>query len=320
MTADAKTGVILLNLGGPDTLRAVRPFLYNLFSDREIIRLGPSDLFQKPLAWLISTLRAPKARGYYSQIGGGSPILKITMEQARLLETELSVSGYYRVYVGMRYWRPYIKDALAQAKSDGMDRVIGLSMYPHYSRATTGSSESALKSALIDMPLPCAFARPYYDHPMYIDALADLINKAGVGADTMLLFSAHSLPVSFIEEGDPYVRHILATIAAVTAKINAPYRIGYQSRSGPVKWLTPATEDVIKEAAKEGVKDLLMVPISFVSDHIETLYEIDILYKRLAGGLGMGFRRTESLNTHPMFIAALKDAALRAVEDAGDWR
>ncbi len=312
-----RTGVILLNLGGPDSPGAVRPFLYNLFSDREIIRLGPA-LLQKPLAWLISALRAGKARRCYGLIGGASPLPRITAAQAEALEARLREHGDFPVYVGMRYWRPFIEDTVSRMKSDGVERAVSLSLYPQYSAATTGSSEKSLREALSRLRMEHAAVPPWYDHPRYIDALVDVIRK-GIKDGTRVLFSAHSLPVGFIEAGDPYAEHVMATIKAVTAKIDVPWRLGYQSKTGPVRWLSPTTEEVLRALAREGAGDVLVVPISFVSDHIETLYEIDILYKEVAEGLGITMRRAESLNTHPVFIDALSDVVLGKAREMG-WR
>lgn len=323
-----KTGVILLNLGGPDSQEAVRPFLYNLFSDRKIIRLGPPFL-QKPIAWSIAASRAPKTRKAYGLIGGGSPILDITNAQAGALEEALKgqiegVHEPFKVYVGMRYWRPFIEDTLRQAHEDGIRRLVSLSLYPHYSRATTGSAEEKLKEELAKYPMECSFVSSWFDQPSYIDALADVIRKGfGKLEDTsegkvpVVLFSAHSLPVSFIEEGDPYVEEIMDTIRAVAEKVNMHWHLGYQSRSGPVQWLEPSTEEVIKGLRMEGVREVLMVPISFVSDHIETLYEIDILYRGIGERLGLKVQRTDSLNTHPLLIKALKEMVLEKAKEQG---
>lgn len=324
-----KTGVILLNLGGPDSMGAVRPFLYNLFSDRKIIRLGPAFL-QKPIAWSIAARRAPKTMKMYAQIGGGSPILDITNAQAKALEEALKGqieggSDPLKVYVGMRYWRPFIEDTLRQAYEEGVRRIVSLSLYPHYSRATTGSAEDNLREELGKYPMEAAFVSSWFDHPLYIEALVDTIRKrmekfgaeTGEGKAPLVLFSAHSLPVSFIEEGDPYVDEIMGTIKAVAARSGIHWRLGYQSRSGPVKWLEPSTEDVLRGLRKEGVREVLMVPISFVSDHIETLYEIDILYRGMAEEMGLKVRRTDSLNTHPLLIEALKELVVDKAKEAG---
>lgn len=311
----AKTGVILLNLGGPDTPEAIRPFLYNLFSDRDIIRLGPAFM-QKPLAWLISTLRAGKARKAYSLIGGASPILGITEAQARALGEALRPHGDYGVYIAMRYWHPFTEDAVAKAEQDNVKRIIALSMYPQYSRATTGSSESRLWEVVKDYGMEYEAVSYWYDHPLYIEALADVVGKE-LGEGTRVLFSAHGLPVSFVEAGDPYVEHVMGTINALAERLDMNWSLAYQSRSGPVRWLEPSTDEALKALAREGAKDVLIVPISFVSDHIETLYEIDILYKELGESLGLNVRRSESLNTHPKFIEALSDLVLNKAKEAG---
>jgi ferrochelatase len=336
-------GVILLNLGGPDSIQAVKPFLYNLFSDRQIIRLGPSFM-QQPLAWLISATRSKKTEQYYKLIGGKSPILEITTAQAKALEEllngrgdknrEFSGSMSFRVYTGMRYWRPFIEDAVLQMQKDGIKKVIALSLYPQYSIATSGSSFSKFNEVASHFQMETACVESWYNNPYYIDALVDVIRKGldsflpsslvGNSAfslrpsafnDVHVLFSAHSLPRKIIAQGDPYVDQTMGTIQEITKRLDIKWRLSYQSKSGPVKWLAPSTEDKIQELAKEGVRNILMVPISFVSDHIETLYEIDILYKNLAGALGVQMKRTESLNTHPIFIEALKDIVLKSLND-----
>jgi ferrochelatase len=307
-------GVLLMNLGGPDGPESVRPFLYNLFSDRLIIRLGPKFM-QKPLAWLIARRRAPKSAGYYAMIGGGSPLLEITRKQAGALETRLREHGDFRCYVGMRYWHPFIEDTVCEMYGAGIRKLLVLSLYPHYSIATTGSSMSSLVKAIKQYPMDSISVEPWYSHPGYIDSMAEVIGES-LREGTEVLFSAHSLPRSFIEGGDPYVEHIMGTIHALEKKLpGMKWRLGYQSRSGPVKWLEPSTEEVIGRAAAEGVKDLLVVPISFISDHIETLYEVDIYYKEIAEGLGIEMRRTESLNTRATFIHALEDLVLGKARD-----
>jgi ferrochelatase len=312
-----KTGVILLNLGGPDSPEAVKPFLYNLFSDRQIIRLGP-EFMQKPLARLISTLRAKKAREAYALIGGGSPIVDITKAQADALAETLKFHGDYEVYCAMRYWHPFTEEAVVRADRDGVKKLIALSLYPQYSSATTGSSETKLWEVVKEYDMQYTSVASWYDHPRYIQAIVDVIGKA-LKPETHVLFSAHSLPVSFVEAGDPYVEHIMGTINEITARMDIKWNVGYQSRSGPVKWLEPSTDDVIRRLAKEGAKDVLIVPISFVSDHIETLYEIDILYKDLGASFGMTVRRSESLNTHPVFIMALKEIVLQKEKET-EWK
>jgi ferrochelatase len=328
----SKIGVILLNLGGPDSLQAVRPFLYNLFSDRQIIRLGP-EFMQKPLARLISAIRSKKTEKFYSLIGGKSPISEITREQAKALENSLTsapctrhASPSFRVYVGMRYWHPFIEDVVPVIYRDGITRLIALSLYPQYSIATSGSSLSKFEEVAAAFPIETLSIPSWYDHPLYIEALADVIKKgiesfdgnSNGRSEVHVLFSAHSLPQKIIEQGDPYVDQIMATIRKISEWIPMRWHLSYQSRSGPVKWLGPSTDTKLSELASEGVRKVLIVPISFVSDHIETLYEIDILYKNLAEELKIDLKRTASLNTHPVFIETLKELVLKGLREK-DW-
>ncbi|MDO8747404.1 MAG: ferrochelatase [Thermodesulfovibrionales bacterium] len=324
-----KIGIILLNLGGPDSIQAVRPFLYNLFSDRKIIQLGPPFL-QKPLARIISMLRSKKTESYYRRIGGRSPILDITNAQAKALEASLNSELltlnsklFLKVFVGMRYWHPLIEDVIPQIYNEGIRKLIGLSLYPQYSLATSGSSLSKFREVAskryTDVEVFCVPS--WYDHPLYIEALVDVIEKGlkSFNTDSLVyvLFSAHSLPEKFIDEGDPYVRHIERTIEEIVKRMPIKWDLSYQSKSGPVKWLGPSTDEKLKELAGMNVKNILIVPISFVSDHIETLYEIDILYMQMAKGLGINLIRTDSLNTHPLFIEVLKDIVIKNMKELG---
>ncbi len=225
MPDNKKTGILLLNLGGPDSLDAVRPFLYNLFSDREIIRLGPAFL-QKPLAGLIAALRHTKTESYYRLIGGRSPIREITTAEAEALERRLNAGekgSCFRVFVGMRYWHPLIEETIPAILAEGITRVVALGLYPHYSVATTGSSVSRLQKVCAGLPLSLFPVKAWYDHPLYIGSLAEKIREGlarfGDAEDVHVLFSAHSLPKKFIDEGDPYVRHIEATVAAGSAPL-----------------------------------------------------------------------------------------------------
>jgi len=316
-------GVILLNLGGPDSIDAVRPFLYNLFSDRDIIRLGPSFL-QKPIAVLIIGMKLRKTLAAYNLIGGKSPLLDITSAQAKALEESLNVSvsqsqAKFRVYVGMRYWHPFTEESLEKMHKERINRIIALSLYPHYSIATTGSSIKHFKDAAAKYSVEYSCITSWFNHPLYIDALAAQIEEGLKGFDTKpaVLFSAHSLPQKLVTSGDPYVNEIRGTIDALTERLDIKCSLSFQSKTGPVKWLGPSTEQMLHELAGRGIKNLLVVPISFVSDHIETLYEIDILYKGMAKHLGITLKRTESLNTSAKFIEALAAIVLSKVADSG---
>lgn len=309
--AQSAIGVILLNLGGPERLQDVEPFLYNLFADRRIIRLGPA-LLQKPIAWMIAKRRAPKSRKAYALIGGGSPLKRLTMQQGAALEQQLATAGSFKVVTAMRYWPPFARETLQQLADLNISRIIALTLYPHYSKATTGSSLDDLREAAKAFPSPSfdlAEIAAWPDQPDYISCLADAI-LAGMqqfgAADVQLVYSAHSLPVQFIEEGDPYLDDMQKTIRGVEKITGLAGHLCFQSRSGPVEWLSPSTPEMLEKLAAQGCKNVLMVPISFVSDHVETLYEIDIQYREMAEELGMTLKRTASLNVQPRFITALK--------------
>ena len=307
-----KTAVLLLQMGGPDSLESVEPFLYNLFSDREIIKIGPSFL-QPFIARMIVKRRAPKSAANYRQIGGKSPLRELTEQQATALEAALGES--YRCFVAMRYWHPFAPEAVAAIEKQGIRRIVAVSLYPHYSRATSGSSFNDLERSLKKSAIPFELrtVRHFFDHPLYIKALVEKIEqsltKFPERSKVQLFFSAHSLPQSFIAEGDPYLEHIQMTVRLVMAQLSdVSHHLAFQSRAGPVKWLEPSTGDKLKEIAAAGHTDVLVVPLSFVSDHIETLHEIDIEYREVAEHLGItNFRRMESLNNSPLFIQCLAE-------------
>ncbi len=311
-----RTGVVLLNMGGPEKPEDVRPFLYNIFSDREIIRLGPSFL-QKPLAWYIARKRAPKSMATYGRIGGGSPITKITRAQEQALQKKLVNSGDFVVTTAMRYWYPSTREALDVMESKKVSRIVALSLYPHFSCATSGSSLNELKRHLLAGPtLPLIEIDSWPDHPGYIGCLAEKIGQglARFGTEPVeLVYSAHSLPVSFIEEGDPYVDHLQRTISTVEKRTGKKGRVCYQSRSGPVQWLSPSTPEMIDSLAEEGCKNILMVPISFVSDHVETLVEINMQYRDYAAKHGIRLETTESFNDDDTFIETLEAIVLESL-------
>ena len=321
-----RRGVLLFNLGGPETLDDVRPFLYNLFSDPDIIRL-PWRRMQKPLAWLISTQRYKKSRGYYEQIGGGSPLRRITDEQARALESELARQGTpARVYVGMRYWKPFIEDALDQIARDGVKRLVVLPLYPQYSVSTTGSSLNRMRAIMSERGtdgMTTTVINSWQDEPRYVSALARTVSEElsqcvdPDPARTHILFSAHGVPVSYIEAGDPYLDQIRRTVECVMTELgpDRPHSLSFQSKVGPVKWLEPTTDQAVRKLAGEGVTQVLLVPVSFVSEHIETLYELDILYRNVASEVGIAhYRRAPALNCRPDFIEALASLVERAID------
>jgi ferrochelatase len=317
------TAIVLFNLGGPDDLASVEPFLVNLFSDREIIELPLGAALQPAFARALARLRGPSVRRNYGRIGGGSPQLRITREQASALETVLNGGPggrqAFRVFVAMRYSRPSSQDALEAIAAAGIRRIVTLTLFPHYSRATTGSSrrefdrvlgQRAWRSYNFDV----THIDRYPDDPRYLDAVSDTLIRAWETipahrrGTTVLLFSAHGLPQKFIDRGDPYADHIEATRLGILERVKLPNRqvLAYQSRTGPVKWLGPGTDEVLRDLGREGVTDVLVVPLSFVSDHIETLYEVDMLFADVAREAGItGYRRTPALNASPLFISSL---------------
>ncbi len=305
-----KIGVILLNMGGPDSLEAVRPFLYNLFSDPYIANFG---FMQKPLARLISTLRANKVKDAYKKIGGKSPLKEITLKQAELLEKALGEN--FSVKVGMNYWHPFIEESLQEFERKGIKKIIALSLYPQYCRATTESILERFKKVVKDK-FSYKIISSWCDYPPFIEAWCENIKDALSEKSTpFTLFSAHGIPLSLHEKGDPYISEVEKTVKAIVKalKIN-DWSICYQSRTGPVKWVEPSTEKAIETLARKGMKKTIIVPVSFVSDHIETLYEIDIIYKKMAENLDIELIRVPSLNTSQKFIESLKLLVLESLK------
>ena len=321
-----RVGVLLLNLGGPDQLEDVGPFLFNLFSDPEIIRL-PFTWLQRPLAWFISTRRTKTSQENYRQIGGGSPLRQITEAQAQALQTQLSNKGQEaQTYIGMRYWHPFTEEAIARIKRDRLERLVILPLYPQFSISTSGSSFRLLERLWLEDPklnrIEYTVIPSWYKQPGYLEAMADLIakelEKFANPDQVQIFFSAHGVPRSYVEEaGDPYQQEIEECTALIMQTLNRPnpHTLAYQSRVGPVEWLQPYTEDAIQALGAQGVNDLLVVPISFVSEHIETLQEIDIEYREVAEQAGIhNFRRVPALNTHPLFIEAMANLVVEALQ------
>jgi len=310
----------MMNLGGPATLDDVEPFLVRLFLDKEIIQLP----FQEVLGKFIATRRAPKVRKLYDAIGGGSPILRWTTAQGeamcRRLDEMSPETAPHRFYVAFRYTHPFADDALRAMQADGVERAVAFTQYPQWSCSTTGSSLNDLWRAAKRTGLEDAFTWSIIDrwgeHPGFVSSMASTVED-GLEAypeserdDVLVMFSAHSLPLSVIDRGDAYPAEIAASVSRVveTIGLKNPWMVTYQSEVGPVRWLGPSTEKVIEQLAARGQKNLLVVPIAFTSDHIETLSELDIEYATLAREHGMtGFRRAPALNARPEFLDALAD-------------
>jgi len=322
-----RVGVLLLNLGGPDKLEDVGPFLYNLFSDPEIIRL-PFRWLQKPLAWFIATRRTRTSQENYKQIGGGSPLRRITEAQGEALKEQLGYLGQEaNIYVGMRYWHPYTEEAIAQLTQDNVEQLVILPLYPQFSISTSGSSFRLLEKLWQEdpklQPIDYTVIPSWYKQPGYLQAMVELIaqelDQFPNPNEVHVFFSAHGVPKSYVEEaGDPYQQEIEECTALIMQTLNRPnaHTLAYQSRVGPVEWIQPYTEDALKELGAQGVKDLVVVPISFVSEHIETLQEIDIEYREVAEEAGIhNFRRVPAPNTHPVFINALAELVIDALKN-----
>ncbi len=323
-----KIGVVLFQLGGPDSLEAVEPFLYNLFSDPDIIDFPFARIARQPLAKLISTARARHVAHHYAEIGGKSPILEFTRRQASALEAELRREFDARVVVAMRYWRPFTEEAVSELAAYAPEELVLLPLYPQYSKTTTGSSlnEWNRRFHTNGWNPRTHVVREFYEEPAYLDAVVKGIDQSIRDLDDIsdlhVVFSAHSVPVAVIEQGDPYQRQIERTVGLVWQRGGWPARrhICYQSKVGASKWLRPSMHDTIQRLAEAGACRVLVVPISFVSDHVETLHEIDIEHRQQARRLGIpDFRMMPGLNDSPSFIAALAGlvrARVRALQGA----
>ena len=325
--SDCDVTVVLLNMGGPKTNADVKEFLHRIFLDPLILRFPLSKLLQPFFAWLIVTLRWKATAKRYEEIGGGSPIYPSTEAQVQALSDELKRRGRpIDVTYSFNYSEPLPDTVVKHLSADKKTHILPLSLYPHYSLATTGSNMKYLREAArAGYPeLQFLSAGDYSLHPGYIQALADRVGeqlKEGESLDDFyLLFSAHGLPLYFLTEGDPYPFLIAQTAGAVLARLGRDknWALSYQSAVGPLQWLKPSTDDIISALARRGIKKLLVVPVSFVTDHIETLCEIDIEYRRQAEGEGItDFRMTRAVESHPDFIRALADTVERALP-AGD--
>jgi protoporphyrin/coproporphyrin ferrochelatase len=309
-----RVGVVLFQLGGPDTPEAIEPFLFNLFCDPDIIDFPFARLGRKPLAKLISTTRAKKVQHHYASIGGASPIRRFTELQARTLQSKLIADGLdARCFVAMRYWHPFTSEAIAQVRAAGCDEVVLLPLYPQYSSTTTGSSLNEWER-LFQEDIPAHCVESFYHHPFYLDALVERVDEALARFPRRdqpeIVFSAHSVPVAVIEKGDPYQHQLEETVGRLMRRggWSNRHRLCYQSKVGASKWLQPSLRRTIRDLATERVRDVCVVPIAFVSDHVETLAEIDHEAREQAAALGIRqFEMTSGLNDSPTFIAALAD-------------
>jgi protoporphyrin/coproporphyrin ferrochelatase len=328
-----RVGIVLFQLGGPDSLEAVEPFLLNLFLDPDIIPLGPFGIFRRPIAKLISSRRSIPVAARYAMIGSRSPIGALTERQRLRLVEAVSPHMEPVAVTAMRYWHPFTSEAVESLRKAGpLDEIVLLPLYPHYSYATTLSSLKEWRR-VYGNPAggpPERTIDHFYDHPLYIQALVQrigsILRQFPDSSRIHLVFSAHGLPISLVEKGDPYPKQIEETVGLVCESGEKQYPnwpkthlLCYQSRVGPAKWLEPPFTETLHRLGHEGVKEMLVVPISFVTEHIETLHEINIDGRADAKKVGIEtFRMMPAVGDSPLFIAALKDLVLRAVGiDAG---
>ncbi len=328
MAGKKRVGIVLFQLGGPDSLEAVEPFLFNLFLDPDIIPLGPFGILRLPIAKLISSRRSIPVAGKYAEIGGRSPIGTLTERQRVRLVEALSPYIDPVAVTAMRYWHPFTSEAVAALRKAGpLDEIVLLPLYPQYSYATTLSSlkEWRRVSGNPTGGPPERTINHFYDHPLYIQALVQrigsMLRQFPDSSRIHLIFSAHGLPRSLVEKGDPYPKQIEATVRMVCEQGVKQYAgwprthlLCYQSRVGPAKWLQPSLTETIEQLGHKGVKEMLVAPISFVTEHIETLHEINIEAREEAKRHGIEtFRMMPAVGDSPLFIGALKDVILRAV-------
>jgi len=316
-----KTAVIIFNLGGPDSLEAIEPFLFNLFSDPDIFNL---PFGQKWFAKIISSRRAPKVSEEYKLIGGKSPINEWTEIQRKMLEDRLKkFDPGMEVFTAMRYWKPLTEKVAKNIENQKFDRIVLLPLYPHYSISTTGSSFNEWGRCFISTNEKILKVINYHTNASYVRALNDRIDQTlkrfplDIIDSVQLVFSAHGTPISMVKKGDPYSHQISETVNKVMEERNFshPHHLCFQSKVGPVKWLTPATDTMIEELSSKGKKHLLIIPISFVSDHVETSFELDIEYRHVAEKNNIeNYIVMEGLNDSSLFIDALYEETLKILE------
>jgi len=309
-----KTAVVLFNLGGPDSLEAIEPFLYNLFRDPDIFNL---PFGQKLFARFISSRRAPKVAEEYKLIGGKSPIGEWTEKQRSLLEVSLRTAfPSIDVFTAMRYWKPLTEETVKNIELMNYDKIILLPLYPHFSIATTGSSFNEWSRYYKEDIAKLVYIKEYFLNDKYISAINQRIDEAilrfpeDVKSGIQIVFSAHGTPVSFVKKGDPYSKQIKETVEAVmkARQYSHKYCLCFQSKVGPLKWLEPSTAKMIEDLSYQNKKHLLIVPISFVSDHVETLFELDIEYRHIADKFGIkNYIVMKGLNDSSLFIEALAE-------------
>ncbi len=293
-------------MGAPSSTEEIKPFLYRLFSDRDLINFGVPPFLQKPLAYAIATFRTPKVKPQYEAIGGGSPLVKYSLETGELLAKALKLP----VFVAMLYSEPLMEKVTRKILKEGFERIYHLTLYPHYSKATAGACLRDGRKYLSGK-VELKEVKSWAVNPNYIRWIREGIRRELQGSnpkETVILFSAHSLPKYIVESGDRYPQEVRETVKAVMEAFKEyHYRISYQSKVGPIEWLEPSTQEELKRIKEEGFKRVVVFPISFVSEHIETLYELDVEYREIARGVGLDFKRVKLNHRDPLLIEALKE-------------
>jgi len=320
--SEKKYGIILAYMGGPENRKEVRPFLANLFNDPHIISIP------QPIRFFVSRMiaysRAGTAAEHYEEIGGGSPLKKFTSIQAEKLSEKLNGRGFdCTIRTGYSYSHPFIKEAMASFKDEPVDKIIAIPLYPQYSITTFGSIADDFRAAAKKYKLEdkLDLVQAYYDNDLHIRASVDLLEKAlekiNLDEDYRVIFTAHSLPQSVIDKGDPYKKQIEKTMELILQKVNIrDYVLSFQSKIGPVKWVQPSTVETIRKAGSEGIKQLVVMPIGFTCDHVETLHELDIELAEMARDGGVEhFVRAGVFNDHPQFIELLSDLVINKIHE-----
>jgi ferrochelatase len=312
---DSPKALVLLNMGGPSSTDEVKPYLYKLFSDKDLIQIFPGGFGQKIFARIMSHFRAPASAEKYRRIGGGSPLREWTEKQARAISRDLAFSC--TPFIIMRYSAPFASETLLQIKNAGIEQAVVLPLYPQYSKTTTGSGIKDFCQAVsaVHPRLQYTVIEPWYLWSDYLDVLAATVQEGlesipeDFRSDAQVLFSAHSLPQRLIDHGDPFLTQTLRTVRGVLQRIGeCHWHLCFQSRGGPAKWLEPSIKETISRLARKGHQALLIVPVSFVSDHLETLYELDLEYDQYARSLGVRHLvRSPSMNDRPDFTKAMAD-------------
>ena len=300
-----KEAVLITYMGAPSKAEEIKPFLFRLFSDRDLINFGVPSFFQKPLAYLIATFRTPKVKPQYEAIGGGSPLVANSMEQAQLVEERTGI----KTFVGMLYSEPLLEKVAEGIEKSGFDVIYHITLYPQFSYGTVGACIRDVEKFL-GGKLEIKHIKSWTLNPFYVQWIRELLKNPLsklLPEETVVLFSAHSIPRYFVEEkGDPYPEEVGNTVREVMKAFpEFTYRVSYQSKVGPIEWLEPSTEEMLKKVKEEGFRNIVVFPISFVSEHIETLYELDVEYGEIAEREGLNYIRVRLNHKHPLLIDAI---------------